>query len=184
MEGDRAWIRKAVGLGFLVDSGLCKFDLRRFLPLSALTPNHDCYDGICCTFVVFDLVWSNRRTTYNISNSAQARSHECQPENAPGIREKLRSCPPRPSPGVPSPPVPGVCFGLEILLTRSRWITSQTFVPFHRSGGASRIQSASGQRESATNRRGRTVVCRKAMPRKCKQSHEPPDLRAVLLFGP
>src|SRR5947199_3991066 len=49
--------------------------------------------------------------------------------------------------------LPWVLFWPEILLTRSRWITFQTFVPFHLIADAGRIPSASGQRESAANRR-------------------------------
>src|SRR6266568_3381203 len=47
-----------------------------------------------------------------------------------------------------------VLFWPEILLTRSRLIRFQTFVPFHPIADAARMQSASGQRDSATNRHG------------------------------
>ena len=68
-------------------------------------------------------------------------------QNATRIREKLHSCPPRPSPGVPSPPVPRGLFWPGNFTYRSRWITFQTFVPFHSIADAGRMQFASGQRD-------------------------------------
>ena len=69
------------------------------------------------------------------------------------IGEKLSKAKPHDIKGVVCRGYPRSCFGTEILLTRSRLITFQTFVPFHLITDAGRMQSASGQRESAANRR-------------------------------
>src|SRR6266700_4916844 len=73
---------------------------------------------------------------------------------ARAYREKLSKAKPRDSKGVVCRGLPWVLFWPEILLTRSRWITFQTFVPFHSIADAGRMQSASGLRDSATNRLG------------------------------
>ena len=70
------------------------------------------------------------------------------------MKEKLSKAKPRPIKGVVCRGLPWVSFWPEILLTRSRLIRFQTFVPFHSIADAARMQSASGQRDSATNRLG------------------------------
>ena len=72
---------------------------------------------------------------------------------ARAYRGKLSKAKPRDSKGVVCRGLPWVLFWPEILLTRSRLITFQTFVPFHLITDAGKMQSASGQRESAANRR-------------------------------